>query len=241
MFPSNNKIHQETTKSEKETLLLNHNNYNKSSYDSTTTKDKEDGSDILLLNAVSRSVVPLSSSGGGGGGSLKKQMMSVSNNSRLSLSVRSCVKIPDDVTHLVPSQNVAKSFGMLGTMVIMAIVVLLGLGELYGLGRGVSHPNKEPIGPYVLISKQDGEEFFDHYDFYEGLDSAGSNGFQTYVSREKAEAEGIVRVITEHDEFATDYHNNHNSSDVSSTSSSSSIWGLGVPTPENESVSDFLF
>ena len=42
-----------------------------------------------------------------------------------------------------------------------------------------------------------GSQFFTYYEFYSGKDSAGSNGYNLYVSRETAEQEGIVKVVTE--------------------------------------------
>ena len=115
------------------------------------------------------------------------------SSSRRSVSVRD---IPNDVTHLVPSKNVSKSIRLLGSMAVMALIFLMSLCQLYGLGRGKVYRKRMPIGAYKLISTQEGEDFFHHYDFYEGYDSAGSNGFQLYVSREKAEANGICKIIT---------------------------------------------
>ncbi len=54
---------------------------------------------------------------------------------------------------------------------------------------------KQPIGPYKLIEKQEGMDFFDHYTFYEGSDSLGSAGYNTYVSKEEAETLEIVGVV----------------------------------------------
>ncbi len=44
---------------------------------------------------------------------------------------------------------------------------------------------------------QEGEDFFNYYTFYEGRDSVGSNGFNTYVSMQTAEALGIANVSYE--------------------------------------------
>ena len=117
-------------------------------------------------------------------GSVKGKSISLSTDS-----------IPEEVTHLVPSKNVAESFHLLGYMVVLSIVIILGLTELHGLGRGKDYHAKQPIGPYQLESKQVGEDFFNSYTFYEGVDSAGSNGYQLYVSRKKAEADGIVKIL----------------------------------------------
>lgn len=44
---------------------------------------------------------------------------------------------------------------------------------------------------------KEGESFFDYYTFYEGRDSVGSNGFNTYVSLQTAQTVGIVNVSYE--------------------------------------------
>jgi hypothetical protein len=59
----------------------------------------------------------------------------------------------------------------------------------------------EPVGPYMLIERQEGEDFFQYYSFYEGRDSVGSNGFNTYVSMQAAKDLNIVNVSYEPDEL----------------------------------------
>ena len=49
-------------------------------------------------------------------------------------------------------------------------------------------------GPYQLVEKHVGSTFLDHYDFYVGTDSGGSAGYQTYVSRSRAEELGLIHV-----------------------------------------------
>lgn len=49
-------------------------------------------------------------------------------------------------------------------------------------------------GPYQLLQRQDGEEFFDFYDFYDGEDSEGSAGYNRYVSDERAFQLGLASV-----------------------------------------------
>jgi hypothetical protein len=48
-------------------------------------------------------------------------------------------------------------------------------------------------------TKQEGESFFEYYNFYEGHDSAGSNGYITYVSSDKAFGLGIANLTVESD------------------------------------------
>ena len=53
------------------------------------------------------------------------------------------------------------------------------------------------MGEYRIVEAQVGDAFWGYYDFYAGKDSAGSNGYTDYVSREAAEREGIMEVVTE--------------------------------------------
>mmetsp|Transcript_19547 Transcript_19547/g.29286 ORF Transcript_19547/g.29286 Transcript_19547/m.29286 type:complete len:452 (-) Transcript_19547:86-1441(-) len=53
---------------------------------------------------------------------------------------------------------------------------------------------EEPTGKYKLVEKQEDMDFFDYYTFYDGPDSLGSAGYNTYVSKEEAERLDIVGV-----------------------------------------------
>jgi len=55
----------------------------------------------------------------------------------------------------------------------------------------------EPNGPYKLVERQEGLNFFNFYTFYDGPDSEGSAGYNTYVSKEKAQELGIVGVMND--------------------------------------------
>jgi hypothetical protein len=76
-------------------------------------------------------------------------------------------------------------------LVMLIIYMLLKMGT-YAVG-----PPRLPIGEYKIVEAQVGHQFFMYYDFYSGKDSAGSNGYNLYVSREVADKEGIVKVVTE--------------------------------------------
>ena len=54
-----------------------------------------------------------------------------------------------------------------------------------------------PTGPYRLIEAQEGSKFFDSYEFYDGPDSLGSAGHNTYVSKARAEELNIVSIVSE--------------------------------------------
>jgi hypothetical protein len=85
---------------------------------------------------------------------------------------------------------------------VMLAVAVLCAGIAIGLtwvGLWVAQPPRQPVGPYILLERQEGEDFFTYYDFYEGPDSVGSNGYNTYVSRSRAETLGIVNVTYEED------------------------------------------
>jgi hypothetical protein len=85
---------------------------------------------------------------------------------------------------------------------LMVAVAVLCAGIAIGLtwvGLWVAQPPRQPVGPYILVERQEGEDFFTYYDFYEGPDSVGSNGYNTYVSRPRAETLGIVNVTYEDD------------------------------------------
>lgn len=52
---------------------------------------------------------------------------------------------------------------------------------------------------HVVSIPQEGHEFFEYYNYYQGRDSAGSNGYNTYVSAERAMELGIVNITMEKD------------------------------------------
>jgi len=59
---------------------------------------------------------------------------------------------------------------------------------------------QKATGPYSLVECQEGEKFFDYYDFYDGPDSLGSAGYNVYVGRDRATSEGLANVTTEEGE-----------------------------------------
>ena len=85
---------------------------------------------------------------------------------------------------------------------ILSAALLLGVTLLFlgGAGGALSSwmgPPNQPVGAYELVEAQEGDEFFDHYDFYKGPDSEGSDGYVYYVDRGRAEEIGIARVEME--------------------------------------------
>ncbi|GAX19489.1 hypothetical protein FisN_19Hh064 [Fistulifera solaris] len=54
--------------------------------------------------------------------------------------------------------------------------------------------NTHYTGPFRLIELQQGEDLLNYYDFLDGPDSAGSAGFQTYVSRKRAHQLKLLQI-----------------------------------------------
>ena len=82
-------------------------------------------------------------------------------------------------------------------VVAVFVLTLLVAALLLGLGALAAGPPLQPVGEYRILEAQEGENFWEYYDFYAGRDSAGSNGYITYVSRDAAEVGGIIGVSTE--------------------------------------------
>lgn len=59
---------------------------------------------------------------------------------------------------------------------------------------------RRPIGPYELTSVQEGDSFFDNYEFYDGADSLGSAGYNNYVGKKRAVELNIANVTVEDEE-----------------------------------------
>ena len=58
---------------------------------------------------------------------------------------------------------------------------------------------RKATGPYRLLQHQTGRNFFDYYDFYQGADSIGSAGYQTYVDSKRATKLNLINVTTSED------------------------------------------
>ena len=56
-----------------------------------------------------------------------------------------------------------------------------------------------PTGPYALIESHADGNFFDNYDFYDGPDSIGSGGYNSYVSKTRALELGIAGTMIDDD------------------------------------------
>jgi hypothetical protein len=87
----------------------------------------------------------------------------------------------------------------LWTMLTLAAAGLVVAVAFYYVGSKVVGPPNQPTGPYELIERQEGPDFFNYYTYYEGHDSVGSNGYNMYVSERTATDLGIVNVTYEKD------------------------------------------
>mmetsp|Transcript_1893 Transcript_1893/g.2555 ORF Transcript_1893/g.2555 Transcript_1893/m.2555 type:complete len:373 (+) Transcript_1893:84-1202(+) len=84
---------------------------------------------------------------------------------------------------------------------VLCVITLLFFG-VKTIWRGHDDPqqlatatsSESESGSYRLSERHEGANFFDHYIFYEGNDSVGSGGFNTYVNQETAFQLGIVNI-----------------------------------------------
>ncbi len=77
------------------------------------------------------------------------------------------------------------------------LVALLFCGIPWLQSRPKRNPLRRATGPYQLLERQVGKDFFDFYDFFHGADSIGSAGYNTYVSKRRAEQLNLANVTKE--------------------------------------------
>jgi hypothetical protein len=85
------------------------------------------------------------------------------------------------------------------TMITIALATVIGVAATFYFTVQFIGPPSQPVGPYALVERQEGDSFFDYYSFYEGPDSMGSNGYLQYVSKSYASMKGIINVSYEED------------------------------------------
>lgn len=98
------------------------------------------------------------------------------------------------VSAIWPKRTLISRIGIV-IVIILSIFLALHLRATHD-GREVEQGGLVPTGPYRLLEAHEGRDFFSYYDFYNGSDSLGSAGFNTYVSQSKAEEMGIVDIVT---------------------------------------------
>jgi hypothetical protein len=98
----------------------------------------------------------------------------------------------------IPSSARAVFGRVVVVVTLFALAVFVGTRALGGTEAAKAGGGAlVPAGPYRLVDAQVGRVFFSYYDFFDGPDSLGSAGHNTYVSRAKAEELGIVGIVTE--------------------------------------------
>ena len=117
---------------------------------------------------------------------------------------------------IVRVDGVLAIFVFATTLIVVVVVVAFHpLVSHHGDGRTTEDENilddvlgLYPTGPYELREMHASDAFFDHYDFYDGQDSIGSGGYNTYVSRHRAMELGIARVDVDDDDNDNDNDDN---------------------------------
>ncbi|KAL3914642.1 MAG: hypothetical protein SGILL_006020, partial [Bacillariaceae sp.] len=95
----------------------------------------------------------------------------------------------------------SRFFTMTGLCVLTFGIIIAALW----IGAEFIGPPNQPVGPYQLVERQEGDDMFGYYTFYQGPDSAGSNGYIDYVSQERAQERAITNITHEYDELDVFY------------------------------------
>ncbi|KAG7357382.1 glycosyl hydrolase family 16 protein [Nitzschia inconspicua] len=107
-----------------------------------------------------------------------------------------------------------KASGRFCTMTGLCILAFGVIIAALWIGAEFIGPPNQPVGPYELIERQEGDEFFDYYTFYQGPDSVGSNGYIDYVSEDRAKTIAIANITHETDELDVFYRGRRGLSNV---------------------------
>lgn len=79
-------------------------------------------------------------------------------------------------------------------LVCLAVTIVVAAISGVALVSLHSTSPQVPTGPYQLVECQEGTSFFDAYDFYDGADSLGSAGYNTYVNKDRAIERDILNI-----------------------------------------------
>lgn len=156
------------------------------------------------------------------------RMLHVSSSSdleRKESAVIPALSFYEDIEFMTPARR------QFWTMVLIAIFSLSAFGVALLWGVRFMGPPYQPAGPYELIERQEGDEFFQYYTFYEGKDSAGSAGYNMYVSKQRANEIGIVNVTMERDELDV-YQFGDETKEWDGDKEEPFVYMLSAPTPE---------
>eukprot|EP00980_Cylindrotheca_fusiformis_P017762 scaffold5605_cov128-Cylindrotheca_fusiformis.AAC.3 len=87
----------------------------------------------------------------------------------------------------------------------LSIITFATIAAMFYVGVEFIGPPNLPAGPYQLVERQEGNDFFSFYNFYEGPDSVGSNGYIYYVSEQRARELEIANITMEQDDLDVYY------------------------------------
>lgn len=98
--------------------------------------------------------------------------------------------------HAPASQHRHSVCRAIGILVLFVLLFWMGWYSLHRQQQNQVQNNShiKYTGPFQLIELQQGGDLLNYYDFFDGSDSVGSAGFQTYVSRQKANKLGLLDV-----------------------------------------------
>mmetsp|Transcript_4503 Transcript_4503/g.8148 ORF Transcript_4503/g.8148 Transcript_4503/m.8148 type:complete len:479 (+) Transcript_4503:91-1527(+) len=130
-----------------------------------------------------------------------------SNSSRSGRSSRSHGYNYNDEYHHKKQHTHTKFmlYGAVAVAAVLAVIVIVGFRSktlAIPTMRIPSVPFKN--GTYQLKEVHHGDSFFDFYEFSDGPDSLGSAGYNTYVSKQKAQDLGLIQVVQEQGENQQD-------------------------------------
>jgi hypothetical protein len=95
-------------------------------------------------------------------------------------------------------------FLLIGVITLVAWITLFGSRRRFSSSTSLLGGTATPTGPYKLVEVQEGQRLFDHYDFFDGPDSIGSAGYNTYVGKDRAIKLGLANVTKETSKYDDD-------------------------------------
>ena len=99
------------------------------------------------------------------------------------------------------------AIGFLSAIIAVAALLVWAVwNQSSSTTQATQQHHQERTGPYQLTQRQVGAQFFDFYSFYEGKDSLGSAGYNTYTAKQRAQDLGLIHVTNnEQDETSFVY------------------------------------
>ncbi|KAG7336732.1 glycosyl hydrolase family 16 protein [Nitzschia inconspicua] len=116
----------------------------------------------------------------------------------------------DNAINITKTTHFRKSNQSISTVIMVVVVAVVTIVAFVWLGGGTKlftnnlagtiGTNVNRTGPYQLIEIHHGKTFLDYYDFADGPDSLGSAGYNTYVSKDRAQELGLFQTEEEDDD-----------------------------------------